>query len=294
VIVAKAAAMTLSPRRASRPALLLAAGALALSSVVLTANAADAARGDRDGDGMPNRWEARHGLDPDRADAGRDRDRDGLSNLGEYRHGGDPADEDTDRDGDDDGDEIHGHHRTHIDDRDSDDDGIRDGDEDADHDGTDNEDEDDAGESCASDDDDRDADHVSDEDENDYGYRAGDDDSDDDGITDGEEDHDGDGVSDEDDDDSVGDSCAHSGEDTDDLLGTIVSFDAVTGALEISTARSGLLTFVVTAETEVEFDGSGHGSGDAGSVEDLDAGVVVLEVDLEKDGTLQEIELARS
>lgn len=281
-----------------RPALLLTVGALALSSAVLS-SPAHAARADRDGDGMPNRWEAGHGLNPDRADGRGDRDDDTLSNLAEYRRGGDPSDEDSDNDGHDDGDEVRdGTRSTRIDDRDSDDDGTRDGDEDSDRDGTDNEDEDDSVESCDddsdhSDDDDSDSDDVSDEDENDFGFRVGDDDSDDDGLPDGDEDSDDDGQSNEDDDDSDDDSCDDSDEDLDDLLGPIVSFDEATGQLVIDTVAAGVITFVVTDDTEIEYDSSGHGSGEDGDVEDLVPGAVVVEVDLEDDGTLEEIELAR-
>jgi hypothetical protein len=244
---------------------------------------------------MPNRWEVAHDLNPDRANARADKDDDGLTNLGEYRHDGLPGDEDSDNDGHDDGDEVHdGARGTRLADRDSDDDGVRDGDEDSDDDDIDNEDEDDASESCSDDDDDRDGDNLSDEDENDYGFRAGDDDHDDDGTPDGEEDSDDDGQSNEDDDDSDDDSCSDDSEDTDDLLGPIVSFDAESGGLVIDSARSGLVTFVVGDDTEIEFDSSGHGSGEEGSTDDLVPGAVVLEVDLDEDeGTLEEIELAR-
>jgi hypothetical protein len=289
----KASCMSLFDRRAAGSASLLTISALALASAALIAPSADAA-GDRDGDGMPNRWETRHGLDPDRADGSADQDDDGLTNLAEFRHHGDPGDEDTDNDGDDDGDEVHdGARSTQLDDRDTDDDGVRDGDEDADHDGVDNEDEDDATERCARDDDDRDGDHLADEDENDFGDRVGSADSDDDGIPDGDEDADEDGQSNEDDDDSADDRCGRSGEDDDDLLGSIVSFDAETGDLVVATVRSGQITFVVTDDTEIEYDGSGHGSGGDASVDDLTPGAVVNEVDLEDDGTLEEIELAR-
>ena len=281
-----------------RPALLLTAGALALSTAVL-ASPAQAARADRDGDGMPNRWESSHGLNPDRADSRGDKDDDALSNLAEYRRGGHPGDEDSDNDGHDDGDEVNdGSRSTKLDDRDSDDDGTRDGDEDSDDDGVDNEDEDDSDESCEddsdhSDDDDSDADDVSDEDENDFGFRAGDDDSDDDGTSDGDEDSDEDGQSNEDDDDSDDDSCDDSDEDVDDLLGPIVSFDEETGRLVIDTAASGAIEFVVTDDTEIEYDSSGSGSGWDGDTRDLTPGAIVVEVDLEDDGTLEEIELAR-
>ena len=279
--------------RGHRPALLLSAGALALTSAVL-ASPAHAGSNDRDGDGMPNRWESSHGLDPDRADGRGDKDDDALGNRAEFRRGGHPGDEDSDNDGHDDGDEVHdGSRSTQLDDRDSDDDGTRDGDEDSDDDGIDNEDEDDADESCDDDDDDRDSDDISDEDENDFGFRVGDDDSDDDGLPDGDEDSDDDGQSNEDDDDSDEDSCDDSDEDVDDLLGTIVSFDAGTGQLVIDTVGGRTVTFLVTDDTEIEYDSSGSGSGEEGSTDDLTAGAVVVEVDLEDDGTLEEIELAR-
>ena len=47
--------------------------------------------GDLDGDGMPNGWEIRYGLDPrDPSDADLDSDGDGLTNLREYRLGRSP------------------------------------------------------------------------------------------------------------------------------------------------------------------------------------------------------------
>jgi len=281
----------MAPHHAGRRAVVpLSALSLGLASLVLAAPLAQAAVGDRDGDGMPNRWETRHGLNSRVANAAGDKDSDALTNRAEFRRGGDPSDEDSDNDGHDDGDEVRDDDRdTDLDDRDSDDDGTLDGDEDSDDDGVDNEDEDDSDERCSRDDDDRDGDDVSDEDENDYGYRAGDDDSDDDGTSDGDEDSDDDGQSDEDDDDSDEDSCSDEDEDSDDLLGPIVSFEAATGSLLIDTASSGQLTFVVTDDTEIEFDSSGE----KGDVSDLVPGAVVHEVDLEDDGTLEEIELAR-
>ena len=55
---------------------------------------------DADGDGMPDWWEAEHGLDPsDPSDAALDPDGDGLSNLAELRAGTDPHRPDTDGDG---------------------------------------------------------------------------------------------------------------------------------------------------------------------------------------------------
>lgn len=82
-----------------------------LTAAVAVPGAAGAKARDRDRDGMPDRWEQRHKLNPKKHDARRDSDRDGLRNLTEYRAHTDPRD------------------------RDSDDDGIRDGAEDRDRDG---------------------------------------------------------------------------------------------------------------------------------------------------------------
>ncbi|GEM_PF-3048891 len=49
-------------------------------------------RFDSDGDGMPDNWELKFGLDPAVNDADGDSDEDGYSNLEEYLYGSDPAD----------------------------------------------------------------------------------------------------------------------------------------------------------------------------------------------------------
>ena len=55
---------------------------------------------DADQDGMDDRWERRHHLDPNSPnDAGEDADSDGLTNVQEFRSGTDPHNWDTDKDG---------------------------------------------------------------------------------------------------------------------------------------------------------------------------------------------------
>ncbi len=204
-------------RRVATLAAGLAALAVPFGYGVVVADPASAVVSDRDHDGMPDRWEIRHHLNPRIANAGRDADRDGLRNLAEYRLHLDPRDQDTDDDGHDDGDEVHdGTGSTHPRDEDTDDDGTLDGDEDADHDGVDNEDEDDAEEACAGDDADRDHDGIDDEDENELGTYPGRADSDRDGIRDGNEDSDHDGVANEDEDDADDDACGSADDSEDD------------------------------------------------------------------------------
>ncbi len=63
---------------------------------------------DTDGDGMPDGWEVKYGLNAtDPRDAVLDPDNDGLSNLEEYLHGTDPLDPDTSGDGIPDGWKVH-------------------------------------------------------------------------------------------------------------------------------------------------------------------------------------------
>src|SRR3954468_11528691 len=121
---------------------------LAAAALFATAAPALAAHGDRDRDGMPDRWERRHHVSSAKADP----DRDGLSNRVEFLSSTDPHRADTDRDGVRDGNEDRD--RDHADNanemregtnparRDSNRNGRADGREDADHDGLDNADED--------------------------------------------------------------------------------------------------------------------------------------------------------
>ncbi len=276
--------------RAGKVTAILAGSAFALSTAALTVPAV-AASSDRDHDGMPNRWESRHGLNPNRNDARGDKDHDGLRNLAEFKHHSNPRDEDSDNDGVDDGDEVHdGNPGTRLHDRDSDDDGVRDGDEDADHDGIDNEDEDDNLESCIADDDDSDHDGLSDEDENEHGTSAHNADSDDDGVVDGDDDSDNNGQADEDDDDhGSSDHCEDDAEDNDDFVGTIVSYDAGNGSLVLNTGAT-TVTYLVTGSTEIKYDGDHGGTETDESALVPDA--VVEEVDVADGNELDEIDLA--
>ncbi|MEI6515250.1 MAG: hypothetical protein WCO77_04670, partial [bacterium] len=62
---------------------------------------------DSDHDGLPDGWEAAHGLNPlDASDASLDNDYDGLTNLQEYQNRTDPNTADTDGDGLNDGEEV--------------------------------------------------------------------------------------------------------------------------------------------------------------------------------------------
>lgn len=272
--------------------------ASAVAALMITGAAmvpASAASRDVDGDGIPNRWEKTHGMNPRKAaDAGVDFDQDGLVNLVEYRRGGLPRDEDTDNDGHDDGDEVtDGTRATSLKDADTDDDGVKDGDEDADHDGIDDEDEDDARESCRRDDDDRDRDGVDDEDENELRLAVGDPDRDDDGILDGDEDADEDGEANEDEDDDAADRCSgdldgdgESEEDDGDLFGTIASFDSATGALSVTSLAGFTVSSVVTSDTEIELEEPEGFEGDVedeGTTADLVPGTRVAELEIDED-----------
>jgi Bacterial TSP3 repeat len=71
---------------------------LTFAMLVVPASTALAASGDRDHDGLPDRWERAHGLSVHRASANADPDRDRVDNRNEYREGTDPKRRDSDRD----------------------------------------------------------------------------------------------------------------------------------------------------------------------------------------------------
>ena len=71
---------------------------LTFAILVVPASTALAASGDRDHDGLPDRWERAHGLSVHRASANADPDRDRVDNRNEYREGTDPRRRDSDRD----------------------------------------------------------------------------------------------------------------------------------------------------------------------------------------------------
>lgn len=106
------------------------------ATLTLAAPAAAAPR-DRDHDGLPDRWETRHGLSSKSKGGSADPDRDRVDNLNEHREGTHPRDRDSDNDGRPDGREDRdrdmldnsAEDRTGHDprDRDSDDDGVIDG-----------------------------------------------------------------------------------------------------------------------------------------------------------------------
>ena len=45
---------------------------------------------DADMDGMPSKWESKHGRNPERADHNEDPDKDGYTNIEEFLNGSDP------------------------------------------------------------------------------------------------------------------------------------------------------------------------------------------------------------
>lgn len=115
---------TLAAIKVRRSAVLATAVLLiAMYCLTVLVSPAKAAGRDSDHDGMPNRWERTHGLNPNKPNANANPDHDGLVNVGEYTFDTDPLDSDSDDDGIVDGDD------------DADDDGVADGDEDGHDDG---------------------------------------------------------------------------------------------------------------------------------------------------------------
>ncbi len=134
-------------------------------------------------------------------------------------------------------------------------------------------------------------------------------DGDDDGLEDGDEDTDGDGTSDEDEDDDDGDRCLDQDEDEGDRYGTIVSFDAATGRLEVLTLGGATIVGTVNGDTEIEIECADDDSQDSdsedgdsedcdsedGSAADLVAGAVVAELEFDDEtGFLEEVAIYRS
>lgn len=112
---------------------------MATTCFFLMVTGASATNGDRNGDGIPDRWAKRHHLNPKANQAHRDQDRDRVENLCEYEAGMDPRDKNSDddrrTDGREDGDRdgmvnaVESAVATDCDDADSDGDGMEDGDE---------------------------------------------------------------------------------------------------------------------------------------------------------------------
>lgn len=112
---------------------------LACASLLVFVAVATAVSGDRNKDGIPDRWEKKHHLSTSQNQANRDQDRDHVRNLCEYQSSMDPRDRNSDGDKRADGREDSDHDgmvnwveselETVCNNDDSDDDGIEDGDE---------------------------------------------------------------------------------------------------------------------------------------------------------------------
>jgi hypothetical protein len=111
----------------------------AATMVLAIAATAGAMGGDRNHDGIPDKWAKKHGLKANKNQANRDQDRDHVRNLCEYQSGMDPKDKNSDNDRRSDGREdadrdgmvnsVESEVQSGCDDADSDDDGQDDGDE---------------------------------------------------------------------------------------------------------------------------------------------------------------------
>lgn len=121
---------------------------VAALAVMLVPSIAAAGKADRNRDGIPDKWERKHGLSLKVNQRNRDQDADGLRNLAEFRSATDPNEVDSDQDGVDDNDEDrdddgvdNGNEQregTLPNDRNTDNDRLPDGREDADRDGLSN------------------------------------------------------------------------------------------------------------------------------------------------------------
>lgn len=111
----------------------------ATACLFILAAGASAVSGDRNSDGIPDRWAKRHHLNAKKNQAHRDQDHDRVMNICEYEAGLDPRDKNSDNDRKADGREdsdrdgmvnsVESAVETGCDDADSDDDGVEDGDE---------------------------------------------------------------------------------------------------------------------------------------------------------------------
>jgi thrombospondin type 3 repeat protein len=246
----------------------------------------------KDHDGMPQRWERKHGTNPRVHDAGLDVDSDKLTNIGEFRHHTEPLVADTDGDGLLDGEEVK---ELHTDPKkaDSDGDGLNDGDENEGESDTEECEDDDAGEA-------EDADEAGDEDANDD-EEEGEEDDDAEEEDDGEDEaEDADEAGDVDANDDA--ECEDDGEDDSEdegeiehVVAEILSYNSSTGRLELKTTEGKTVTGTVTDDTELDWESlDGSEPDESASEDDLDAGQDVTDYEFESGSSnFSEVDLAR-
>lgn len=258
------------------------------------------AKGGSDHDGLPQRWERRHGTNPNVHDAGLDLDSDRLTNRGEFKFHTDPRDADSDDDGFMDGEEVRTLH-TNPNEADG---------ENSDEEACD----DDDGAEADDDDGAEDADEPGDIDEIDDAEGAEDDDTEeeDEGTEDDDEDEAEDEAEDEDeagdvdvnDEDEADEDDAEECEDEDEgdddgedeqVVATIESYNSSTGRLTLKTTDDRTVTGIVTDDTELEWESlDGSESESEASTSDLDPGQKVADYEFE-DGSdnFSEVGLAK-